>query len=188
VRFDLNDYSVPHTQVRRPVVVLASLETVRIVAEATTVIATHPRSFSKGEQIENPEHVQALVDFKRSARHHRGLDRLHHACTHAAAFFTAVAERSGNLGATTTGLTRLLDLYGGAELDAALAGALASGAPHLAAVRQILEQKRHAQSQPPPLAVALPADPRVRDIVVHPHDLVTYDQVQKEPPDDDDQS
>jgi hypothetical protein len=186
VRFDLNDYSVPHTYVRRPVVVLATLQTVRIVVDAATVIATHARSFSKGEQIEKAEHIQALVDFKRSAGHHRGLDRLHHACAHAAAFFTAVAERSGNLGATTTGLTRLLDLYGAAELDAALAAALASHAPHLAAVRQLLEQKRHAGKQPPPVAVALPPDPRVRDIVVEPHDLATYDQVQKEPTDDDD--
>ena len=43
VRFDLKDYSVPHSYVRRAVVVYATLDTVRIV-EGTTVIATHPRS------------------------------------------------------------------------------------------------------------------------------------------------
>src|SRR5207253_1977632 len=90
-------------------------------------------------------------------------------------------ERHGNLGAATTGLTKLLDLHGASAVDAALAGALQAQAPHLAAVRQILEQARHAQAQPPPIAVALPEDPRLRDIVVHPHALTTYDQIRAEP-------
>jgi transposase len=184
VRFDLNDYSVPYSRVRHAVVVYATLECVR-VTEGTEVIATHARSYDKGEQVEKPEHIAELVAFKRAARHHRGLDRLHHACANAAAFFGAVAERSGNLGATTTGLTRLLDLYGAAALDAALANAVASQAPHLATVRQILEQNRHAQTQPPPIPVAL-TEQHLRDIVVHPHELATYDQIQTERCDDDD--
>jgi transposase len=183
VRFDLNDYSVPYTSVRRAVVVYATLDAVRVV-EGTTVIATHVRSYNKGEQVETPEHIAELVAFKRAARHHRGLDRLHHACAHTAAFFGAVAERSGNLGAITTGLTHLLDLYGAAALDVALAGAVVSQAPHLAAVRQLLEQRRHAHTQPPPIPVAL-SEPQLRDLVVHPHELATYDQIHTERADDD---
>jgi transposase len=186
VRFDLNDYSVPYTYVRRAVVVYATLDGVRII-EGATVIATHARSYDKGEQIEKPEHIAELVACKRAARHHRGLDRLHHACGNAAAFFRAVAERSGNLGATTTGLTHLLDLYGAAALDAALASAVASHAPHLAAVRQLLAQSRYAQSQPPPIPVTL-SERQLRDLVVHPHALATYDQIHTEDRDDDDPS
>jgi transposase len=184
VRFDLNDYSVPHPYVRRTVEVHATLECVRVV-DGTQVIATHPRSWGKGEQIESAEHVADLVTFKRAARHHRGLDRLHHACANAPAFFAALAERHGNLGAATTGLTKLLDLHGAGAVDDALAAALQAQAPHLPAVRQILEQARHAQSQPPPIPVALPEDPRLRDIVVHPHALRTYDHIRTEPEDDD---
>jgi len=184
VRFDLNDYSVPHTYVRRSVEVHATLEYVRVV-DGTKVIATHPRSWGKGEQIEIAEHVADLVAFKRAARHHRGLDRLHHACPNAPAFFAALAERHANLGAATTGLTKLLDLHGAGAVDAALAGALKAQAPHLAAVRQILEQARHAQALPPPIAVVLPQDPRLRDIVVHPHALITYDQIRTESENDD---
>jgi transposase len=184
VRFDLNDYSVPHTYVRRTVEVHATLDCVR-VAHGTTVIATHPRSWGKGEQIEIAEHVAELVAFKRAARHHRGLDRLHHACPNAPAFFAALAQRHGNLGAATTGLITLLDLHGAGAVDAALAGALHAQAPHLAAVRQILEQARHAHAQPPPIAVALPQDSRLRDIVVHPHALDTYDHIRTEPENDD---
>ena len=184
VRFDLNDYSVPYSAVRRAVVVYATLDEVRIV-DGTTVIASPARSYDKGEQIEQPEHVAELVAFKRAARHHRGLDRLHHACTHTAAFFAAVAARQGNLGAATTGLSKRLDLYGASALDAALGTALHAQATHLAAVRQILEQRRYAQSQPPPIAVTL-SEPQLRDLVVHPHELATYDQIEKEHGDGDD--
>ncbi len=184
VRFDLNDYSVPYTYVRRAVVVYATLDQVRIV-HGSTVIASHARSYDQGEQIEQPEHVAELVAFKRAARHHRGLDRLHHACAYTAAFFAAMAARHGNLGAATTGLLKLLDLYGASAVDAALGIALQAQAAHLAAVRQILEQRRYAQAQPPPIPVAL-SEPQLRDIVVHPHELATYDQIEKEDDDDDD--
>jgi hypothetical protein len=44
VRFDLNDYSIPHTQVRRWLTVLADPAEVRI-ADGQHVIARHPRSY-----------------------------------------------------------------------------------------------------------------------------------------------
>ena len=75
VRFDLNDYSVPHTQVRRSVTVMASLTHVRVL-DGSAVIAEHPRVYGKGEQIEHPAHIEALLGAKRGARHHRGQDRL----------------------------------------------------------------------------------------------------------------
>jgi hypothetical protein len=168
------------------VAVLATTDTVRIT-RAGELIAEHRRSWDKGEQIEKAEHIAELVDFKRAARQHRGLDRLHHACSHAPAFFAAVAERSGNLGATTTGLTKLLDLYGAAELDASLQIALGSHSAHLPALRQILEQRRHALGQAPPIPIPV-TDQRARDIVVHPHRLDSYDHIhhQHEDQDDDD--
>src|SRR4029077_17124299 len=50
VRFDLNDYSIPHTKVRRILTVLADPDIVRIV-DGAEVIARHPRSYDKGQQI-----------------------------------------------------------------------------------------------------------------------------------------
>jgi hypothetical protein len=60
IRFDLNDYSVPHTQVRRTVTVMASLTHVRVL-DGSAVIAEHPRVYGKGEQIEHPARIDALV-------------------------------------------------------------------------------------------------------------------------------
>src|SRR3990172_1554453 len=103
VRFDLNDYSVPHTQMNRTLVVLATLDTVRIL-DGPEVIATHPRSFDRGAQIEDPPHLEALVAHKRPARAHRAQDRLHHAASSATTLFLRAAERGVHLGVLTRGL------------------------------------------------------------------------------------
>jgi len=94
VRFDLNDYSIPHTHVRRTLEVLAGIDTVRAV-DGATVLAVHPRSFDRRQQIEQPSHIQALVDHKRARRAHRAIDRSHHAAPSAAKFFALAAERGG---------------------------------------------------------------------------------------------
>lgn len=174
VRFDLNDYSVPHRYVRCLLVVSATRETVRVLA-GDQVIASHARTWDKGQQVEDPAHEQGLVAHKQQARQARGLDRLHHAIVGVQDFLLIVAQRGGNLGGTTTGLLRLLDRHGAGALQTAVAEALAAGTIHLAALHQILDRLRHAQGLPPPLPLSLPDDPRVRNLVVHPHPLQDYD-------------
>jgi transposase len=178
VRFDLNDYSIPHTRVRRTLVVLASMDTVRVV-EGNDVIATHTRNWDRGRQIEDPAHIQDLVEHKREARQHRGMDRLHHAAPAAQRLFIEIAQRGGNLGSVTSGLLRLLDLHGAVALDDALVEALDHGAPHIAGVRQVLDRKRHQRGLPPAVPVRLPDDPRLRDVVVRPHSLHEYETIQE---------
>jgi transposase len=185
VRFDLNDYSVPHDRTRRTLLVAATLERVRVL-DGSEVVASHPRSFDRGQQIEDPRHVEALVAEKRAARAHRAQDRLHAAAPSAGALFTACAERGAHLGVLTRGLLRLLDAHGARALERAVAEALARDTPSLGAVRQLIDQHRHARGVPPPLALALPDDPRLRALHVRPHDLADYDRLQEPDHDRDD--
>ena len=129
VRFDLNDYSVPHTHVRRALTVLADTHEVRIV-DGAQVLACHRRSYDKGAQIEDTAHVQALVEHKRAARQHRATDRLAQVAPASQDLLLRAAERGANLGAITTGLMRLLDRYGAADLQAAILEALERDVPH----------------------------------------------------------
>ncbi|MEI7610944.1 MAG: hypothetical protein WCJ64_26465, partial [Rhodospirillaceae bacterium] len=176
VRFDLNDYSIPHTHVQRTLTVLAEPDTLRIV-EGQTVIATHRRSYDKGAQIENPEHIQALVGHKRQGRHHRATDRLAQAAPASRDLLMRAAERGDNIGAITSALTNLLDRYGAAELQAAIIDALAKGVPHHNAVRQVIERRRDDRGQVPPVAVILPAHVQARDRVVRTGSLEIYDKL-----------
>ena len=179
VRFDLNDYSVPHTHVRRTLVVLASLDTVRIV-DGQTLIAAHPRSFDRGQQIEQPAHLEALTAHKRAARTHRAKDRLHHAAPSAKPLFLRAAERGHNLGVLTRGLLDLLESHGATALEAAIAAALTEDAAHLGAVRHFVDHHAQARGQAPPLAVTLPDDPRLHALTVRPHPLSDYQHLTAE--------
>jgi len=174
VRFDCNDYSVPPTYTRRTLTVLASPTEVRVL-DGVEEIACHTRSYDKAQQIEIPEHIEKLVQYKRQARHHRGQDRLVQAAPNSRELLTRAASRGDNLGSITSSLLRLLDRYGAAELEAAIDEALSREVPHPNAVRLSLERRRDERQQAPPLGIALPEDKRVRNIVVRAHKLGDYD-------------
>ena len=178
VRFDLNDYSVPHTHVRRMLTVLADPHEVRIV-DGATVLACHPRSYDRDAQIELPGHVEALVEQKAAARQHRATDRLVQAAPASQTLLIRAAERGANLGAITAALMRLLAQSSAAELQAAILEALQRGVPHPNAVRLALARRREQRGEPPAVGVELPAHLQARDTTVQPHALETYDQLKE---------
>ena len=175
-RFDLNDYSVPHTQVRKTLTVVADPEQVRIL-DGQEVAASHPRSYDKGAQIEDPAHIAELVERKAQAHAQRGMSRLTQAVPASADLLALAAERGEGLGGITSTLLRLIERYGAAEVQTAVLTALARGVPHPHAVHLALEVQREARNQPPPVAVCLPAHVAERDTVVKPHKLDSYDQL-----------
>jgi transposase len=181
VRFDGNDYSIPHPLVRRPLTLVISETLVRVLDGATEV-ARHGRSYDRGQRIEQPAHLATLAREKRHAHDLRGRDRLRATCAYADALLDALARRGEPLAPHTTALLRLLDQYGAAALDWALKEALARGAVSAPSVAHLLDQRARARRQPPPLTVVLPADPRVRDLRVTPHPLTAYDALLTPPP------
>jgi transposase len=180
VRFDLNDYSVPHDRTQRTLVVFADLETVRI-AEGNDVVATHARCWDRGQQLEQREHLEQLADEKRRAREHRGLDRLARAARTSQAFLRIVAERGDNVGSTTARLLQILNTAGAAELEEALVEALERDTVHVGAVRQIVDRRRSARGLPPPVSIPVTRGDHA-ELVVTPHALSTYDALKKEDP------
>jgi transposase len=185
VRFDLNDYSVPHDHVRRTLVVVASLDTVRVV-DGPIVVAEHGRSWDRGQQIECPEHIATLVKHKARARRGRGLDRLRRAAPSTERLLMSAAQSGANLGSITARLLAILDAVPAAELEAAVAEAIARNTPHLGAVRQILDVRRAERGQPPAAVQRFTRHPRAAQVVVQPHDLALYDQLNPEKHHEDD--
>jgi transposase len=177
-RFDLNDYSIPHDRTRRTLTVLADLETVRIV-ESNELLAIHPRSWSRGEQVEVPEHLQRLTEEKKRARQHRGLDRLSKAVPSSQGFLRALDRRHENIGSNTARLIRLLDSVGADALEDALVEVLEHDTIHIGAVRQVLDKRRSDRGLPPPVTIPL-APGEHRDLVITPHALSTYDALKKD--------
>jgi len=178
VRFDGNDYSIPHTLVRKPLTLVASDAVVRVL-DGDLQVARHARSYERGKRIEQEKHLSALADEKRRAREHRGRGRLGSACPSAMAFLEKVALHGGHLGGTTTRLLHMLDQYGADELDTALVEAHRRGAFAAHSVAHVLDQRRRARRAPTPFDPVLPDDPRVRDLDVRPHPLGSYDVLAK---------
>lgn len=174
VRFDRNDYSIPHTLVRKPLTLVASDTTVRLL-DCMEEVARHERSYDAARQLEDPRHLEQLADDKRRSRELRGRNRAIAACPAARPFLENIALHGGHLGGTTARLLRLLDQYGPAALNAALVEAHGRAAFSAHSVAHILEQRRRADGQLPPVQTVLSDDPRVRDTVVTPHALGDYD-------------
>jgi transposase len=174
VRFDGNDYSIPHEFARKPLTLVASESFVRIL-DGTTEIARHARSYDRSQMIEDPVHIAALARQKRHAHDLRGRDLLRTSCPNADRLLDALALRGEPLAGHTSRLLRLLDRYGASELDAALAEALSRGAISAASVAHIIDSRARSRNQAPRLDVVLPDDPRVRSLHVEPHALSDYD-------------
>ncbi|WP_420814115.1 Mu transposase domain-containing protein [Nannocystis exedens] len=171
VRFDLNDYSVPHRHVESELIAVTGIDRIRIV-DGVNVVADHPRSYDRGARVEDPRHESAFLEHKAAAKQHRGTDRLVVAAPSTRTFLIRVAERGHNLGTAVAQLLRLLDEYGACPLEQAIAECVQRDVVDIPAVRQLLQQDRHAI---PRLPGAQPQDPRLRDIVVRPHALADYD-------------
>lgn len=174
VRFDRNDYSVPHTLVGRNLLVVADRATVRIL-DGTLEVAAHRRSFDRRAQIEDPQHIAALWERKRRARSDRAKDRLGHAAPSSTALLAMLNVCGHALSTSTRRLVKLLDTFGAEALEDACREAITRGAPHPHAVQHIIETKRRDRGEEPVMPLELPDDPRVREIAVRPPDISVYD-------------
>lgn len=173
LRFDGNDYSVPHTLVRKPLTLLASEYVVRVL-DGTTEVARHVRSYDKGQRINDAAHLEQLATQKRRAAELRGRDVLRTTLQHAEAFISALALKSGGaLGRETSRLLKLCHEYGPREVDAAIAEALAKQAIGTASVAHLLDTRARKRKQAPRIDVAVPE--AVRHLHVTPHPLADYD-------------
>jgi transposase len=183
VRFDRNHYSIPHTHVRRPVTLLASATTVRVIA-GTEEIARHTRSYDTGQSIEQEAHVAGLIAATRQANPSSARDRLRLAVPAVTTLLERLATRGESLRAHVARLLALLDDYGPQELSAAIDRALERDALGAGAIAHILETRRRQRGLKPPMPMALPDHPGVRDLDVTPHRLETYDELTRSDSDD----
>ncbi len=177
VRFDLNDYSIPHTHVRCTVTVLANAQRVRVF-DGATLLADHVRSYDKGVQIEITAHVDELIERKRGARQHRATSQLTQAIPAMADFLARAAAKGHHLASMTRVLGQMLDHYGAQAMQEAVVEALRRDVPHHNAVRLALERARQERRDSPLVVPQLSERAQRMDVTVKPHRLDAYDELQ----------
>jgi hypothetical protein len=147
-------------------------------------IARHSRSYDTGHVIEQEAHIAGLVAATRQDNPSSARDRLRLAVPAVATLLERLAARGESLRAHAARLLGLLDDYGPQELAAAVERALERDALGAGAIAHILETRRRQRGLKPPMPIALPNHPGVRDLDVTPHRLETYDALTRSDPGD----
>jgi transposase len=180
VRFDLNDYSIPPEAVGRPLTLVASDITVRIL-DGAREIARHPRTYDRQKMVLDPTHQEAVLKTKRKAFHATPGSRLEQAVPESKTLLDRAFAQGESAGRQTAQLMKLLDEYGPAALRRAIREALERDTPRASSVAFLLRR----QPRPPRVDLDLSRYPEAQSIDVRPHDLETYDELAHTPDDDD---
>jgi len=187
VQFETNRYSVPAMYQKREVLIRASVWQIEVLADrGATVIATHPRSYEREQDILDPRHYLGLLAHRPGALAHcRAIQQWEREGRWPAIFgqyLTALrsAHPEGGLAATRE-YVRILALYAeptGAVLPEVLEKALALRCFSLEAVKLLLHQHHQPNGAPVPLDLA--AQPHLAALArvsPPPPDLRVYEQL-----------
>lgn len=171
IRFDNNDYSVPHNLVGKTLTLIASDKEVRLVDVAEQV-AVHRRCFGRRQTIENPSHRRALVDMKRRAKEGARRDELSQRVPAFRLVLERWLEEGRNIGVAVARASSAYDDYGADVFTAAVDDFIARGLVDPAALAALCDHIRRARK---PRATPQRAPHHVDDRDVTPHDLGGYD-------------
>lgn len=175
-RFDLNDYSVPPAAAGKDLTLLASDTRIRIL-DGDEVIATHRRSYGRGELVENPKHRKALLELRRKAQCSSAMQQLTTQLPEARLF----VEKAFDKGESPRGLVRklllLLDDYGTNELRDAIRIALEQQTPRLSSVAWLLKKSHVASKRKRSLPITLGHRPELTELTLKPQDPEIYDEL-----------
>jgi len=172
VRFDCNDYSVPHTLVGKTLTIVASDTVVRIV-DVDVEVALHQRSFARKIVIEHARHRAALIDHKQGAKETKRREQLQHRFP----AFTKVIERwldeNRNVGSASSKAWKIVERHGDQVFAAALVVFIERGLVDPSALESLCEEIRRRQL-PATIKASPPSHPSDRDVI--PHALESYDE------------
>lgn len=170
VRFDTNRYSVPADHADKPLTLVGSDTQVRLL-DGSTVVAIHERCWGRNQPVEKPEHRAQILDKKRAARDGKGRDRLRTQLPRIDELLGRWADDGRNIGSLVARTLKLLDLYGPAIVEAAIAELLDRGGSDYGALCILCEKRRGKR----PVVLPLPVAEYVNERDVVPHDLGGYD-------------
>jgi len=180
VRFDLNDYSIPPELCRKPLTLMASDATIRIL-DGDAVVAQHIRYYEKGMQLEAREHREDLLKQRREALPQRRRESLIQVIPATERLLEMLAERGESMIRHLRGLYDLVEEYGVTATAQAISEAIERQTPRVESVAHLLTCNAKGRKTLPRIIVELPDHPGVRDLTVRHHNLEQYD-VRPTPP------
>jgi len=178
VIFETNRYSVPTDQVHRQLVLKAGPFTVTI-QYLDTVLATHPRSYAREQDILDPLHYLPLLEQRPGAfEHAKPLRQWRPQWPPVYEALLATLQAQDESPGGVREFIQVLKLHRehpAQQIEQAVTQALAYGCPHLEGVRLCLHALQHPET--PCLPVDLAAHPELAAVAQQAPDLRRYDQL-----------
>jgi transposase len=174
VRFDSNSYSVPYSLVGKDVLLRADDVSVRVVHDGA-VVAEHERSWGRRVHVEDPAHVEKLLERRRAAQGPKRKESLAALGAECRQYLQEVARRRINLEHEVRKLMRLRRAYGDEDLARGMGKALVSGTFGARYVRALMDQDRFARGLAEPTDPVVTGNRAADDFVVEPHPMESYD-------------
>ncbi len=175
---DTNRYSVPAIYACQRLTLKAFPERLCLY-HAHNLIASHPRSYERHRDFENPDHVKDLLDQRRRARDAKWLLSFYSLSPHAENYHQQLAARSLNPRLHINKIVALADIYGPDKVARAIEDAIQCQAFSSQYIDNILQQRERPVPQPGPLHLTRRSD--LLDLELSPADLTLYDKTHESP-------
>jgi hypothetical protein len=171
VVLDTNRYSIPSLYASQQLT-LKSMPERLCVYHHDKLVATHPRSYERHRDFENPEHVRELLDQRRKARHAHLLLSFYGLCPRAEEYYMRLQERRLNAPTHLSKIMALADIYGRDQVAGVIEDALVFEAYSSEYIANLLEQRQRQGAPPGPLHLTRRAD--LLELDLGPADLSLY--------------
>lgn len=147
VEFDTNKYSVPTTCSSKQAHIIAYPDKV-VVRIGANQVATHNRSFLKGEKVKNPLHEEVLLNSSSKFKHQRILQLMKNMDSAIAVFLDKAQADGEDITKYAYQLFKVLKLYSRATLISAVREACGIKAFRIKTVLSILNLPAEKESRP----------------------------------------
>jgi hypothetical protein len=169
---DTNRYSVPSLYASQRLTLKVFSDRLCLY-HAHNLVASHPRSYERHRDFENPDHVKELLNQRRRARDAKWLLSFYSLSPHAEHYHEQLAVRSLNARVHVNKIVALSDIYGPEKVARAMEDAIASEAFASEYIENILQQRERLTPHPGPLHLTRRSD--LLEIELSPADLSIYD-------------
>ena len=178
ITLDTNRYSVPYAFAHRRLTVKAYPDRICIYFD-TELIARHKRSYSRHQDIEDPEHAKGLLTQRVRAREQRLMLRFLALSPDAQAYWEGLEQKRFNARQHVRKILALSEIYPLDAVARAISDGLAFQAFSAEYIANILESRARTLPEPGPLQLTRRAD--LLDIDIPPPDLNVYDGGTRDP-------
>ncbi len=179
VPFDGNRYSVPHLYASQKLTLKIYPDQL-LLYHLEKLIATHPRSYDRRQDIRNPDHAKELLAQRQRARDHTLLLAFLNLGPQAELYLRQLQEKRLNPSHHIQKIMALHEIYGPDKLARALQDALSFEAYGVEYIANILEQRERTPITPTALHLTRRQD--LLDLDLPPADLNPYEQKQQPKP------